>query len=141
MERRVLSLLLIVATLVGQSFCCCTFRTLGATVAGQAAADSCCCHTTDDLTGSCPNSSKGPRHECPCKKGKAVAANLVDDVVVPNVVRISWEGWARPFAVVAHFGRPPLTELAQLKATSFRSTAFPHLDGVGILRAVNSLRC
>ena len=138
MGRKALSLLLIVATLFGQSFCCCTFRTLGSAFGGQASADSCCCHTTGDSTDGCPDSSKGPCHECPCKKGKVVAANLADDIAVPSVSR---ESWARQFEVVAHLGRSSSVEVAQLKVTYFRSTAFPRLDGVGILRAVNSLRC
>jgi hypothetical protein len=137
MGRKALSLLLMVATLFGQSFCCCTFRNLGAALGGQVSTDPCCCHTS----GGCPDSSKDPGHECPCKKGKVVSANLASDATVPNISRLSWEGWARQFGVVAHLGRPSLVEVVQLKATYFRSTAFPRLDGVGILRAVNSLRC
>jgi len=128
------SLFLILATLYGQSFCCCTLTALKS----QPAADSCCCHTTDDSSGGCPGSSKGPRHECPCKKGKVVSADLASGVIVPTP---SWEGWARLFALVPQLGQPSWVEVAQLKATYFRSTAFPRLDGVGILRAVNSLRC
>lgn len=138
MGRKVLSLLLIVATLFGQSFCCCTFRTLGSGLKGQPAADSCCCHSTNDSSEECRDSSKGPAHECPCKKGKVVSANLASDVIVPT---ISQDGWARQFAVAPRLGRPSLVEVVQLKATYCRSTAFPHLDGEGILRAVNSLRC
>jgi hypothetical protein len=63
---------------------------------------------------------------------------LASAVTVPTS---SWDGWARQFDFVAQLGRPSWVEVAQLKATYFRSTAFPHLDGVGILRAVNSLRC
>ena len=137
MGRKALSLLLIVATLFGQSFCCCTFRPLGSAFGGQASADSCCCHTTGDSTDGCPDSSKGPCHECPCKKGKVVSADLASDVIVPIP---SWDSWARQFEVVAHLGRPSSVEVAQLKATYFRSTAFPRLDGVCILRVVNSLR-
>ena len=140
MGRKALSLLLMVTTLFGQSFCCCTFTALSSVFESQSSADSCCCHTTGDSTDG-GHSSKGPGHECPCKKGKVASANLASDVTVPNVSRLSWEGWARQFEVVAHLGRPSLVEVAQLKATYFRSTAFPHLDGVGILRAVNSLRC
>lgn len=141
MGRKALSLLLMVTTLFGQSFCCCTFTALSSVFESRSSADSCCCHTTGDSTDGGPDSSKGPGHECPCKKGKVASANLASDVTVPNVSRISWEGWARQFEVVAHLGRPSLVEVAQLKATYFRSTAFPHLDGIGILRAVNSLRC
>ena len=138
MGRKALSLLLMVTTLFGQSFCCCTFGTLGSALKGQPAGDSCCCHTTDDSSGGCPDSSKSPGHECPCKKGKVVSADLASDVIGPTP---SWDGWARQFAFVAQLGRPSLVEVAQLKATYFRSTAFPHLDRAGILRAVNSLRC
>lgn len=138
MGRKALSLLLIVATLFGQSFCCCTLVTLRSALKGQPSADSCCCHATDDSSGGCPGSSKGPGHECPCKKGKVVSANLASGVFV---LTITQDGWVRQFAVVPHLGRPSLAEVAQLKATYCRSTAFPHLDGVGILRAVNSLRC
>lgn len=141
MGRKALSLLLIMTTLFGQSFCCCTLGAWSSAPNGQPAPDSCCCHTTDDSSGGCPDSSKGPGHECPCKKGKVVSANLASDVTVPNTSRISWEGWVRQFEVVAHLGRPSLMEVVQLKATYFQSTPFPHLDGVGILRAVNSLRC
>lgn len=138
MGRKALSLLLMVTTLFGQSFCCCTFETWGSALKGQPAADSCCCHTTDDSPGGCPDSSKSPGHECPCKKGKVASANLASDVIVPT---ISQDGWARQFAVVPHLGRPSFVGVAQLQATCFRSTAFPHLDRAGILRAVNSLRC
>ena len=138
MGRKALSLLLMLTTLFGQSFCCCTFGALGSTLKSEASADSCCCHTTDDSTDGCPDSSKEPGHQCPCKKGKVASANLASDVIVPTV---SQDGWARQFAVVPHLGRPSSVEVVQLKATYFRSTAFPRLDGVGILRAVNSLRC
>ena len=138
MGRKVLSLLMMVTTLMGQSFCCCTLGVLGSALKGQAAAESCCCHTTDDSSESCPDSSKGPGHECPCKKGKVASANLASDVILPT---ISQDGWARQFALVPELRRPSLVEVAQLKATYFRSTAFPHLDRAGILRAVNSLRC
>ena len=139
MGRKALSLLLMVTTLFGQSFCCCTFGALGSALKkSEGSVDSCCCHTTDDSTDKCPDSSEGPGHECPCKKGKVASANLASDVIVPT---ISQDGWARQFAVVPHLGRPSLVEVAQLKATYFGSTAFPHLDRAGILRAVNSLRC
>ena len=138
MGRKVLSLMLMVTMLCGQSFCCCTFRTLGSALKGQASTDSCCCHTTGDSTDECPDSSRGPRHECPCKKGNVVSANLAS---VPTVPTVSWDGWTRQFAFVAHVGRASLVEATPLKATYFRPTPFPHLDGVGILRAVNSLRC
>ncbi|MBC7819925.1 MAG: hypothetical protein IAG10_23830 [Planctomycetaceae bacterium] len=138
MGRKILSLLLMVTTLCGQSLCCCTFETLGSALKGEASTDSCCCHTTADSTEGCPDSSKGPGHECPCKNGKVVSANLTDVVAVPVA---SSDGWARQFAFVPQLGRPSLVEVVQLKATYIRSTAFPRLDGVGILRAVNSLRC
>ncbi|MCX7410418.1 MAG: hypothetical protein NTZ32_20270 [Planctomycetales bacterium] len=138
MGRKALLLLLMVTTLFGQSFCCCTLGSLSSGLESQASADSCCCHTTDDSTEGCPDSSKEPGHECPCKKGKVASVNLASDVTVPT---ISQDRWARQFAVVPHLGRPSLAEVAHLKATYFGSTAFPHLDRAGILRAVNSLRC
>ena len=138
MGRNALTLLLIMTMLFGQSLCCCTLGTWCSALNGQPAADSCCCQTTDDSSGGCPDSSKGPGHECPCKKGKVAAANLASDVTVSSVLR---EGWARQFEIVADLGRPSFVGVAQLPATYFRSTAFPHLDRAGILRAVNSLRC
>lgn len=138
MGRKALSLLLMVTTLFGQSFCCCTFEAWGSVFKSETAVDSCCCHATDDSTDQCPDSSKGHGHECPCKNGKSASANLASDVIVPSV---SHDGWACWFALVPHLGRPSLAEVAPLRATYFRSTSFPRLDGVGILRAVNSLRC
>jgi hypothetical protein len=138
MGRKALSLLLMVTTLFGQSFCCCTFEAWGSVFKSETAVDSCCCHTSNDLTDQSPNSSDGSGHECPCKNGKIDSANLANDVVVPSV---SQDGWARQLIVAPYLGRPSLAEVAPLRATYFRSTSFPRLDGVGILRAVNSLRC
>ena len=80
----------------------------------------------------------GPGHECPCKKGKAVAANLPSE---PAVVSVYFDEWVVPLAFEAQLGRLLTVEVAQSNATYLRSTAFPRLDGIGILRAVKSLRC
>ena len=138
MRHKVLSLLLVVATLIGQSFCCCTLRALGSTLKHDSPADSCCCHLSDDSTDGCPDSSKEPGHQCPCKQGKVISANIASESTAPGVF---FDGWARQFPVVAQLGRVDLMEVVQAKATYFQPTSFAHLDRTGILRAVSALRC
>ena len=80
----------------------------------------------------------GPAHECPCKKGKAVAANLPSE---PAFVSVYFDEWVVPLAFETQLGRLMTVEVAQSSATYLCSRAFPRLDGAGILRAVKSLRC
>lgn len=141
MGRWILSPLLIGALLFGQSFCCCTFSALNAAVDRSdetESTSSCCCHSSGSSTDSCPDSSNAPAHDCPCKRGKVTSANLVDQVIVSVS---NPHGWTRAFAVVAETRRPLVVETTGSLATCIRPSAFPRLDGVGILRAVCVLRC
>ena len=140
MWRTALSLLLIGTTLFGQSVCCCTFRAFALSIMtdGQPA-DSCCCSQSGSSDEQCPDQSNDPGHQCPCKKDKAVAAKLGSDPILPTMPSFDW---SRLFPPVEQLGFVSHAEVAALRGTNHcSSSAFPRLDGVGILRAVCSLRC
>lgn len=138
MWRKVLSSLLLVATLAGQSFCCCTLHAFNTSLKHDSSDDSCCCQRTEGSSSGCPDSPRGRGHECPCKKGKVVAANLPSE---PAVVSVYFDQWVAPLAFEAQLGRLMAVDVKQSNATYLCSRAFPRLDGAGILRAVKSLRC
>jgi hypothetical protein len=139
MWRTALSLLLVGSTLFGQSVCCCTLKavTFSSTDSEQHAADSCCCAEFGTSDNECRQQSKNSGHKCPCQKSKSVSAKLShDQIVLPAQ-------FADCFRLVAprkNFERP-LPLIVTRVDSHFGSSAFPHLDGIGILRAVNSLRC
>ena len=140
MWRKALSLLLIGTTLFGQSVCCCTFRAFAMSVMtdGQPA-DSCCCSQSGTSDEQCPHRSNGPGHKCPCKRDKVVSAKLGGDLILPNNQSIDW---SQLFPPVEQLGFMSRVEVAALRTTNHcSSSAFPRLDGAGILRAICSLRC
>jgi len=135
--RYLLVLWLTTTILAGSSLCCCTLAGLGFTASAGAAED-CCCQSFSDSTGGCPQRSDGQQHDCPCKKGKASSA-LADTerVALPTgPTNASWQ-----FSTGAIVASMRAEGLFVARSTPFGSSAFPHLDGRGILRVVNSLRC
>jgi hypothetical protein len=139
MWRTALSMLLIGSTLFGQSVCCCTLRAVNfcTTNEGQPAEASCCCSESSTSDKECPLRSNHSGHKCPCKNGNSVSAKLGDDQIV---LPVQFADWSRLVAPCPHFMRQSPIVVTRT-ATQFGSSAFPHLDRVGILRAVNSLRC
>ena len=139
MWRTSLSLLLIGSTLLGQSVCCCTLATLASSFCSkQTAESSCCCAASGTSEGKCPRRSDESDHQCPCQKGKVVSAILGDNLIVIPAQLIDW---SRLFIPSVNFtSRLPMVVVTPMIMYS-DSSAFPHLDRAGILRAVNSMRC
>jgi hypothetical protein len=136
MQRTSLILMLIISTLLGQSFCCCTSMALfGKATDNSSRAEACCC-TQAGNSGECPNGSNKLPHECPCKKNKAVSARLDSDVSLASAFVVDF--WATRSACETFVSWSPAPVHI---AVHFDSSTFPHLDRAGILRAVNSLRC
>lgn len=135
--RYLLVLWLATTILAGSSLCCCTLAGLGLTSSAGASED-CCSPSTSDSTGGCPQRSDGRKHDCPCNKGKASSALADTERVVPLTGPTSACWQFSTGEIVAS-----LRAEGQFAARSvlFGSSAFPHLDGRGILRVVNSLRC
>ena len=140
MWRIVLSLLLIGSTLIGQSVCCCTFRALNASTgfAHTPDAGACCCSESSHSDQDCPLGSNDSDHKCPCKKGQVVSARLGDN---DNLVPVQFSDWSRSFDYDVSVARLLPTPVITPAVTYFGPSAFPHLDGAGILRAVNCMRC
>lgn len=136
MYRTILSLILIGTMLFGQSFCCCTLRALGST--NIEASDSCCCNGSSEPSEGCPLTPGDDRHQCPCKKDKLVNGEPLKQVLLPQGYSENWH-----FLVenVAHSVELAVVFREIEQSIYSRSTSFPNLDGVGILRAVCSLRC
>ena len=87
MLHRILLLLLIGTTLLGPSVCCCTMRVSSA----ESSESPCCCCQQDDSAKSCPTNSEGDRkHDCPCRKHRAVGAKLDDSQVLPTSPSVKW---------------------------------------------------
>lgn len=86
MFHRMLSILLIYATLFGPSICCCTMKVAIA----ESSAPSCCCQQ-DDATKQCPENSDGKsEHECPCRKHRSVGARLDDSLILQTSPSVKW---------------------------------------------------
>jgi hypothetical protein len=87
MFHRMLSLLLIGATVLGPSICCCTMKVASA----ESSAPKCCCCQKDDTAKQCPGSSDGNReHECPCQKHRAVGVRLDDSLILQTSPWVKW---------------------------------------------------
>ena len=87
MLHRILSLLLIGATLLGPSVCCCTMRVLSA----ESSESPCCCCQQDDSENSCPTNSEGDKkHDCLCRKHRTVGAKLGDNQILPTSPSVQW---------------------------------------------------
>ena len=87
MFHRMLSILLVGATLLGPSICCCTMKVASA----ESSAPSCCCCQQDDAARQCPGSSDGKRdHECPCRKHQSVGARLDDSLILQTSPSVKW---------------------------------------------------
>ena len=86
MLHRILSIVLIGATILGPSVCCCTLNT------GSAAlSESPCCCQPDDSPKSCSTNSDGDKkHDCPCRKHGAVGARLDDTGILPGSPLVKW---------------------------------------------------
>jgi len=141
MQRMVLTPLLITAMLFGQSACCCTFRALMISFSskgdGSTKADTCCCTEPGNKEGECPHRSKDSGHKCPCRKGQTISAKLDSDPPLPSTQFADW------FRIVCQYESfvQRLSVAVVPTPDRYGSSAFPHLDRAGILRAVNSLRC
>jgi hypothetical protein len=87
MFHRMLSILLIGATLLGPSICCCTMKVASA----ESSAPVCCCCEQDDAAKQCPDDSDGNReHECPCRKHQSVGARLDDSLILQTSPSVKW---------------------------------------------------
>lgn len=142
MRRTPLVLMLIISMLLGQSLCCCTSKmfvlaasTQDSSTADSSTAEACCCEQSGN-PNECPHRSKNSPHECPCKKNKAVSARLDTDVSLPSVLLADLCRFVHDCEIFLSWS-PVSVQVAE----HFDSSAFPHLDRAGILRAVNSLRC
>ncbi len=139
MQRLVLTPLLIIAMLFGQSVCCCTLRlfVIGSTIGSQSTESSCCCTESGNTDFKCPHRSKDSGHKCPCKNGKTISARLNSDQSLPST---QMSDWCRT-ACQCESCTERLSVALVPTPDHFDSSAFPHLDRAGILRAVNSMRC
>ncbi len=87
MFYRMLSILLIVATLFGPSICCCAMKVASA----ESSAPACCCCEEDDAGKQCPDDSDGNReHKCPCRKHQSVGARLDDSLILQTSPSVKW---------------------------------------------------
>ena len=87
MFHRMLTPLLIGATLLGPSICCCTMKVARA----ESAAPSYCCCQQDDAADHCPGNADGEReHQCPCRENQIVAARLDDNLSLPSSASLKW---------------------------------------------------
>ena len=136
MSRAAVSLILIGTLLLGQSFCCCTLRAFSSTT--LEAADLCCCNGPADTSKECPHSPGNQGHHCPCKKNKLVNGEPSKLVVL---LRAFSEGWYLQHAHATLSMESSVVCCDIEHSAHSRSTSFPNLDGMGILRAVCSLRC
>jgi len=85
MFHRMLSILLVGATLLGPSICCCTMKV------ASAESSACCCRQQDDAAKQCPGSPDGKReHECPCRKHQTVGARLDDSLILQTSPSAKW---------------------------------------------------
>ncbi len=136
MGRPVLSLILIGTMLSGQLFCCCTLRAFSSTT--LEAADSCCCNGPADTSRECPHSPGNQGHHCPCKKDKLINGESLKLIVLPGAFA---EGWYLQHAHATLSMESSVVFRDIEHSAHSRSTSFPNLDGMGILRVVCSLRC
>ena len=87
MFHHLLSILLVGATLLGPSICCCTVKVA---IAESSAPSGCCCQQ-DDPVDQCPADSDGKReHECPCRSRQSVAARLDDSLILETSPSVNW---------------------------------------------------
>ena len=87
MSHRMLTILLIVATLLGPSVCCCTMKVASA----ESSAPACCCCEQDDAAKQCPDDSDGNgEHECPCRKHQSLRARLDDSMILQTSPSVKW---------------------------------------------------
>lgn len=134
MSRTVLSLILIGTMLLGQSFCCCTLRAFGSI--NIEANDSCCCKGAADPAKKCPQSPNEQGHHCPCKK--VVNGEPSKQIQLPQGL----SEYRHLLAEHADHSMASAVVCFEIdRSHHSRSRSFPNLDGVGILRAVCSLRC
>lgn len=137
MWRCFLVLWLTTTILAGSSLCCCTPAGLGIATPTESVA-SCCCQPSSDETSGYPRDSDGRKHECPCKKSPVFVADVDSERVMLSTLSTSgvWQ-----FSAVNVVANVPFDGVPAVDARRLRSSAFPYLDGRGILRAVNALRC
>ena len=134
--RYLLVLWLTTTILAGSSMCCCTLAGLNAMASAGSAGD-CCCPSSDSAP-ECPHPSNGEKHNCPCKNGKVASTLACTERVLSPMTPSSaiWQFSAGEVVIPFRVERTLIVH-----STRFGSSAFPHLDRRGILRAVNSLRC
>lgn len=137
MWRSLLVLWLTTTIFAGSSLCCCTAAVLGIATSTESAA-SCCCEPSSDETSGCPRDSDGRKHECPCKKSPVVVADVHSERVMLPTLSTSGVWLLSTVNVIANV---PFDGVLPVDARRLRPSAFPYLDGRGILRAVNTLRC
>jgi hypothetical protein len=140
MWRTILSLALIGTTLIGPGFCCCSLGLVQLSgLAGTEAADDCCCGSSTE-SNPCAPLGDGSGHQCPCKKFRQFSSSNSDNerLVLPSETR-------NRLTSIIVFDAVPTTvwsfEVAGLNVTGSPCCAFPRLDGQGILRAKQALRC
>jgi len=86
MFHRILSILLIGATLLGPSICCCTMKMASA----ESSVPACCCEQ-DNAAKQCPDDSDGNgERECPCRKHQSVGARLDDSLILQTSPSVKW---------------------------------------------------
>jgi hypothetical protein len=86
MFHRMLTILLIGATLFGPSICCCAMKVEGA----EPDTPACCC-PQDNAVDDCPSNSDGEReHQCPCRENQIAGARLDDNLILPASVSLKW---------------------------------------------------
>jgi hypothetical protein len=137
MWRTILSSMLIGTTLIGPGFCCCSLGLVQ--LAGAEAADDCCCGSSSE-SNPCAPFGDDSGHQCPCKKFRQFSSSNSDNerLVLPSETR-------NRLTSIIVFDSVPTTvwsfEVAGLNVTGSPCCAFPRLDGQGILRAKQALRC
>lgn len=141
MWRTILSLVLIGTTLIGPGFCCCSLGLVQLSgLAGTEAADDCCCGSSSE-SNPCAPLGNDSGHQCPCKKFRQFSSSNADNerLVLPSETQ-------NRLASIVVFDAVSTTvcsveEAAGRDVTGSPCCAFPRLDGQGILRAKQALRC
>ena len=133
MCHRILSILLIGATLLGQSFCCCMLE-----AARIDSPKSCCC-PVDNSKKQCPGNSDGQQHECECRQHRAIAARLTGESLLLTAPSAKWLIELAQHMVPMCIPRLGDAVPHSLALSELRSA--PHRDGSGILLVLCVRRC
>ena len=133
MCQRILSILLIGATLFGQSFCCCMMES-----ASIDSPKSCCCPVDNSAKQSSGNSGK-QQHECECRQHRAIAARLTGESLLLTAPSAKWLIELAQYIVPICIGQLGDAAPRSLALSELRSA--PHRDGSGILLVICVRRC